>query len=161
MAYVGILITLFFETQQRINADNEVFSDKMVVFILDEIRIFNQQNLNSYVLVEKSKIFAPKKEKQILRQAEDSICIIFFKKSYFWPLFQWLWGKRNSRCLFFLWLEEEQLKSKSGKQLCKTFQRFILKKTHMIVFLIWVLRVPKKNWWKNCWGHFICRSFSS
>ena len=63
MAYVGILITLFFETQQRINADNEVFSDKMVVFILDEIRIFNQQNLNSCVLVEKSKIFALKKEK--------------------------------------------------------------------------------------------------
>ena len=77
------MITLFCETQQMIYADNEVFSDKMVVFILDEIRIFNQQNLNSCVLVEKSKIFALKKEKQILHQAENSICITFFKKSYF------------------------------------------------------------------------------
>ena len=63
-----------------INAVNEVLSDKIVVFILDEIRIFTQQNLNSCVLVEKSKIFALKKQKQILGQEENSICIIFFKK---------------------------------------------------------------------------------
>ena len=64
-----------------INADNEVLSDKIVVFTLDEIRIFTQQNLNSCVLVEKSKIFALKKEKQILGQEENSICIIFFLKN--------------------------------------------------------------------------------
>ena len=61
-----------------INADNEVLSDKIVVFILDEIRIFTQQNLKSCVLVEKSKSFALKKQKQSLGQEENSICIIFF-----------------------------------------------------------------------------------
>ena len=83
-----------------INADNEVFSDKMVVFILDEIRTFNQQNLNSCVLVEKSKIFARKNEKQILRQAENSICLIFFKKVTFDHSFSDFEGKEIAAACF-------------------------------------------------------------
>ena len=41
--------------------------------------MFIQQNLNSCALFEKSKSFALKKKMQILRQAENSICIIFLK----------------------------------------------------------------------------------
>ena len=44
-----------------------------------KLGMFTQQNLNSCAFFEKSKSFALKKEKQILRQAENSICIIFLK----------------------------------------------------------------------------------
>lgn len=44
-----------------------------------KLGMFIEQNLNSCALFEKSKSFALKKKKQILRQAENSIGIIFLK----------------------------------------------------------------------------------